>query len=380
MSDAAAASVSWDGLRVVLVHDWLTGMRGGEKVLESLCRIFPGADLLTLVHVRGSVSPLIERRRIRTSFVQYLPGAGRFYRNYLPLFPAAIEGFDLDDVDFVVSTSHCAAKSVVPTGRAAHLCYCHSPMRYAWDQFDHYFGPERVGRLRSALVRPVMAQLARWDRATASRVTRFVANSAHVAGRIGRYYNREASVLHPPVDTGFFTPAAVHPEPYFLVVSALVPYKRIDVAIDAATRAGVPLRIVGTGPDLARLRARGGRDVQFLGALDNDALRAQYQGARALVLPAVEDFGIAPVEAMACGRPVIALGEGGATETVVPGVTGWLVAEQTPDAFASAMRDATTQTLDREAIVAHAAGFSTPRFEAAFRSIAAEVLTGPASC
>jgi len=380
MPETAAADAPWTGRRVVLVHDWLTGMRGGEKVLESVCRIFPDADLLTLVHVRGSVSPLIERRRVRTSVVQRLPGAARWYRHYLPLFPTAIEGFDLDDVDFVVSTSHCAAKSVVATGRARHLCYCHSPMRYAWDQFDHYFGPARVGRAGSALLRPVLAKLARWDRATAPRVTRFVANSRHVAGRIGRYYNREASVLHPPVDTGFFTPSAADPEPYFLVVSALVPYKRIDVAIDAARSAGVPLRVVGTGPDLARLRARAGATAEFLGGLDNDALRAQYRGARALVLPAVEDFGIAPVESMACGRPVIAFGEGGATETVVPGTTGWLVAEQTPAAFAAAMRVAATTTCDPHTIAAHAAAFSTPRFESAFRAIAAETLTAPIAC
>ena len=375
-----AADPPWTGRRVVLVHDWLTGMRGGEKVLESVCRIFPDADLLTLVHVRGSVSPLIEQRRVRTSIIQRMPGAGKWYRHYLPLFPAAIEGFDLDDVDFVVSTSHCAAKSVVATGRARHLCYCHSPMRYAWDQFDHYFGPERVGRTGSALLRPVLAKLARWDRATAPRVTRFVANSRHVAGRIGRYYNRQATVLHPPVDTGFFAPWAADPEPYFLVVSALVPYKRIDVAIDAARLAGVPLRVVGSGPDLARLRARAGASAQFLGNLDNDGLRTQYRGARALVLPAVEDFGIAPVEAMACGRPVIALGEGGATETVVPGVTGWLVAEQTAAAFADAMRAAAAATVDPHAIAAHAAAFSTPRFESAFRAIAAETLTAPIAC
>ncbi len=172
--------------RVVLVHDWLTGMRGGEKVLESFCRIFPDADLLTLVHVRGAVSPAIEQRRIRTSFVQRFPAPARLYRHYLPFYPSAVECFDLDDVDLVVSTSHCAAKAVVPTGRAVHICYCHSPMRYAWDQFDAYFGRERLGTVGHALARPVMAWLARWDRATAHRVNHFVANSRFVAGRIAR--------------------------------------------------------------------------------------------------------------------------------------------------------------------------------------------------
>src|SRR5262245_65075668 len=231
-------------------------MRGGEKVLESLCRIFPQAELLTLVHKRGSVSPLITDRHIRTSPIQWLPRATERYRHYLPLFPTAIELFDVDDADLIVSTSHCAAKSIVPTGRARHLCYCHSPMRYAWDQFDSYFGPQRVGPLASALYRPVLAWLARWDAATANRVHAFVANSRYVADRIGRYYNRPASVLHPPVDTGFFTPgtapaagrSAGQVEPYFLIVSALVPYKRIEVAIAAARQLHAPLKIVGQGP------------------------------------------------------------------------------------------------------------------------------------
>lgn len=184
--------------RVVIVHDWLTGMRGGEKVLESICRLVPSADLLTLVHVRGAVSATIERRTVRTSFIQCLPAAATHYRQYLPLFPTAIECFDLDDVDLVVSTSHCAAKAVVPTGRARHVCYCHSPMRYAWDQFEHYFGPDRLGTVGSAAARPVLAWLARWDRRTAPRVDRFVANSAFVAGRISRYIIvARRSSIHP---------------------------------------------------------------------------------------------------------------------------------------------------------------------------------------
>ena len=237
---AASADPLLGGRRVVLVHDWLTGTRGGEKVLESLCRLFPGADLVTLVHKKGSVSPLIESRKIRTSIVQRLPRPARLYRHYLPVFPTAIELFDLDDADLVISTSHCAAKAVVPTGRAVHLCYCHSPMRYAWDQFEAYFGAERIGRAANAVARPVLAWLARWDRATASRVNRFLANSHYVAGRIERYYNRHATVLYPPVDTDFFTPGQTPAQAYFLVVSALLPYKRIEVAIAAAAKLRAP--------------------------------------------------------------------------------------------------------------------------------------------
>ena len=364
--------------RVVLVHDWLTGMRGGEKVLESICRIFPDADLCTLVHARGSVSPLIESRRIRTSVLQKLPRSSGRYRELLPLFPAVIELFDLDDADLVVSTSHCAAKSVVRTGRARHLCYCHSPMRYAWDQFDAYFGRDRIGRAGNALARLALAPIARWDRSTAHRVDRYLANSQYVAGRIARYYNRQATVLHPPVDTEFFTPDAAPASPYFLVVSALVPYKRIDVAVDAATRLRVPLEVVGTGPDLARLRARAGDTVTFRGAVGGDELRALYRGARALVLPAEEDFGIAPVEAMACGRPVIAFGRGGAGETVVPGITGVLTGEQSANAFADALTSFEPAAYDSAAIRRHAESFSRARFEAGFAAAVESLRAEPA--
>jgi glycosyltransferase involved in cell wall biosynthesis len=362
------------GRRVVIVHDWLTGMRGGEKVLESLCRLLPGADIATLVHVKGSVSSLIESRNIRTSFVQRLPRPGAFYRHYLPIFPTAIECFDLDDADLIVSTSHCAAKAVVPTGRAVHLCYCHSPMRYAWDQFEAYFGAGRIGRLPSLALRPVLAWLARWDRATAHRVHRFVANSHYVAGRIARYYNRRATVLHPPVDIEYFTPGSEPPDPYFLVVSALVPYKRIELAIQAATRLHAPLKVVGTGPDLARLRAAAGPTVEFLGALEDEALRRVFRKAQAVILPGEEDFGIVPVEAMACGRPVVALARGGARETVVDGVTGVLVEEASPESFADAMMRSTGLQVDTEALRAHAERFSLTRFEAALQTILTETL------
>jgi glycosyltransferase involved in cell wall biosynthesis len=369
---------AWAGLRVALVHDWLTGMRGGEKVLESICRLFPGADLLTLVRARGAVSAAIESHRIRPSIVQRLPRATRWYRQYLPVFPFAVEQFDLDDADLVISTSHCAAKSVVPTGRSRHLCYCHSPMRYGWDQFEWYFGRERLGALGHAAARQALAPLARWDRDTAHRVDRFVANSAHVAGRIARYYNRQATVLHPPVDTAFFTPEDAPPAPYFLVVSALVPYKRIELAIDAARQLNAPLTIAGTGPDEARLRARAGGTVEFAGAVTDQALRDLYRRALALVLPGEEDFGIAPVEAMACGRPVVALGRGGATETVRHGVTGWLVDEARPDALAAAMRTAQTTPLDPGAVRAHAEQFSVARFESAFAGAVTSLLAEPA--
>jgi glycosyltransferase involved in cell wall biosynthesis len=253
-------------------------------------------------------------------------------------------------------------------------------MRYAWDQFDAYFGAERLGRAGSAAARLAMAPLARWDRATAHRVHRYVANSRYVAGRIARYYNRESTVLHPPVDTEFFTPDGVPPGSNFLVVSALVPYKRLDVAIDAATRLGVPLTVAGDGPDLTRLRARSGANVEFVGAVEMDALRELYRRAKAVILPGEEDFGIVPVEAMACGRPVIALGRGGALDTIVDGRTGLLVDTMTADAFAGAMTRLDTMEFDSAATRSHAEQFGIARFERLFAKIVEETMRQPAAC
>jgi glycosyltransferase involved in cell wall biosynthesis len=348
--------------RIAFVHDWLTGMRGGEKVLEALCERYPQAELFTLVHVRGSVSPTIERLRPHTSFVQHLPLVRRFYRHYLPLFPTAIEQFSFDRFDLVVSLSHCCAKSIVHPAQVQHLCYCLTPMRYAWDQFDAYFGPARVGRLGSAVMRPVMARLARWDRDTANRVDRYVAISHYVAGRIRRYYNRVPTVIYPPVDTEYFHPDAAGPSGFALVVSALVPYKRIDLAIAACHLAGVPLKIAGDGPERGALERAAGADVEFLGRRSNEEIRELYRRAAVTLLPGEEDFGIVPLEAQACGRPVVALARGGAVETVVPGETGILVSEAAPEAFADGITQALGRQFDTGAIRRHAEGFSRARF------------------
>jgi glycosyltransferase involved in cell wall biosynthesis len=360
-------------VRLALVHDWLTGMRGGETALEVLCERFPSATLFTLVHVPGSVSPAIERLRPRTSFIQRLPFVARHYRYYLPLFPTAIEQFDFDDFDVVVSLSHCCAKSIVPPGRVRHLCYCLTPVRYAWDQFDAYFGPDRIGAVASRAMRPMMARLARWDRATAGRVDRYVAISHYVAGRIGRYYNREATVVYPPVDTEFFRPGPEAPARSALVVSALVPYKRIEIAIEACQLADVPLTIVGDGPDRVRLerlsgllssrlsgRSAGG--VTFVGRAPDDEVRSLYRRSAVTLLPGEEDFGIAPLEAQACGRPVVALGRGGACESVIEGRTGTLVDELSPAAFAAAIERTIARRFDETAIRTHAERFSRARF------------------
>jgi glycosyltransferase involved in cell wall biosynthesis len=365
-------------VKAALVHDWLTGMRGGEKVLEVLCELLPDADLLTLVHVPGRVSATIASHRIRPSLIQRLPLVDQLYRHYLPLFPFAVEQFDLDDVDLVVSSSHCAAKSVVPRPGARHLCYCFTPMRYAWDQFDHYFGPARVGARTSALLRPALSAMARWDRRTAGRVDRYVAISHYVAGRIRRYYNRESDVVYPPVDTEFFQPDGRVPEGYLLIVSALVPYKRIDLAIDAARLTGLPLRIVGEGPERERLQAHGvDAPVEWLGYQTDEDIRDLYRGAMAVVLPGEEDFGIVPVEAQACGRPVVALARGGALETVRDGVTGVLVHEPTAEAFAGAIRSLPGRWFNADVIRSHAEGFSRERFARQMGAMIDETAAAP---
>ena len=355
--------------RVAIVHDWLTGMRGGEKVLEAICALYPDATLFTLVRVPGTVSETIERRRLRTSFVQRFPNAGKWYRHYLPLYPVAVEMFDLDGYDLILSSSHCAVKSVIKRGDATHVCYCHSPMRYAWDQFDAYFGPAQVGRWPNRALRHVMAGLARWDAATAGRVDGFVANSHYVAGRIGRYYNRRSTVVYPPVDTDFYRPdpGQTASGSGALVVSALVPYKRIDVAIEAARLTRTPLRIVGQGPEEGRLRALAqGAPVEFLGWRTDIEIRDLYRTAAAVLLPGTEDFGIVPVEAQACGTPVVAYAEGGARETVVDGVTGVLVADRAPAAFAAGLQRVLDTPHERPAIRANAERFSIGAFKAGF--------------
>jgi glycosyltransferase involved in cell wall biosynthesis len=290
----------------------------------------------------------------------------RYYRYCLPLFPTVVELFDLDAYDLVVSSSHCAVKSAVATGRGRHLCYCHSPVRYAWDQFDAYFGRRRLGAA-SVVLRAAMRRLARWDAATSSRVDRYLANSQYVAGRIRRYYNRRAAVVHPPVDTDFFHPGAdTRDGRGAVIVSALVPYKRLGIAVDACRDAGLPLTIIGQGPERARLERHAGGQVTFLGAVSDEVVRDHYRRAEVVLLPGEEDFGLVPLEAHACGTPVVALARGGALETVVDGVTGILVREPGAPAFSAALARLPALAVDRAALREHALQFSRDRFVEAF--------------
>jgi glycosyltransferase involved in cell wall biosynthesis len=307
-----------DDLRIALIHDWLTGMRGGEKCLEVACRRWPQASLYTLLHRPTSVAAVIENRPVHVSWLQGFPQVHRYYRYLLPLMPAASKSWKLPPCDLVLSFSHCAAKAVRPPCDAVHVCYCFTPMRYAWHLRSAYFGSKQRHRAFSLATRHLLEWLRRWDRQTADRVDHFIAISRTVQCRIEECYNRRSIVIYPPVDTDFYCPARIRREDYYLVVSAFAPYKRLELAIEACNRLKRKLVVIGMGQAEARLRASAGPTIHFLGWQSNEVIRDHFRRCRALLFPGEEDFGIVPVEAQACGTPVIAFGKGGATETVIP--------------------------------------------------------------
>jgi glycosyltransferase involved in cell wall biosynthesis len=361
--------VSFDtGRRVAVVHDWLTGMRGGEMVLEQILEVVPGAEIFTLFHFPGTVSAAIESRPIRTSYLQRAPAMRRFYRWYLPFFPRAIESFDLTGYDLVISSSHCVAKGVIAAPGAEHVCYCHTPVRYAWDQEEAYFPQRRgpLGRIRSA----VLARLRRWDVATANRPGRILANSRFVADRIHRYWRRESTVLHPPVDTEFFTPGEGESGRYALAVSAPAPYKRIDLAARACATAGLELRVVGIAADAPVARAVR-EPVSWLGRVDRERLRQLYRGAVAFVQPGVEDFGISTVEALACGTPVAAAGAGGVLDIVADEGLGVLYSPDEPTGLSGALDKIQKNRFNKMKLYSQAETFSSARFRKRLEAVLA---------
>jgi glycosyltransferase involved in cell wall biosynthesis len=362
-------------MRVALVHDWLTGTRGGEKVLLELALLFPDAPIFTLFHFPGRVPREIERHEIRTTFLQRLTSQESNYRRLLPLFFAAAETWDFTGFDLVLSSSHCVAKNARKARGATHVCYCHTPVRYLHDQFDEYLRT-RPAHIRAA-ARLARAPLAAWDIAVAPRVDAFIANSENVRERIARLYGREARVVFPPVDTGFYTPPpAGAPRTGFLIVSALAPYKRLEDAIDVANARRLPLTIAGFGPEASRLRRRAGETVRFVDTPSDETLRDLFRRTEAFLMPGEEDFGIAPVEAQACGTPVIALGRGGARETVLDGETGVLFAEPGTEALAAAIDRFHGLRFNADAITRQAHRFSRPRFRAQLVAALSGVLDG----
>jgi glycosyltransferase involved in cell wall biosynthesis len=356
-------------------------MRGGEKCLEVLCEHWPLAPLLTLFHVRGAVSSSIERRTIQTSVLQRLPKVERYYRQLLPIMPWAASTWRVPDCDLVVSTSHCVAKSVRVPASVPHICYCFTPMRYVWHLRDAYFGANPLGKLKAAVLDPVLKHLRAWDRRSAVGVTHFIAISRTVRKRIRECYGRDSTVIYPPADTDFYCPGHGTRENYYLAVSAFAPYKRLDLAITACSKLGRQLVLIGTGQDEKRLRSLGGSGVTFLGRQPDEEVRRHMRRCRALLFPGEEDFGIAPVEAMACGTPVIAYGRGGASETVIPlaGSTGhearyceeptglWFE-EQTSDCLIAALQEFESRSGDFSPEVARkqALGFNRERFKNEF--------------
>jgi glycosyltransferase involved in cell wall biosynthesis len=356
-------------MRVALVHDWLVGMRGGEKCLEVFCELYPGADLYTLIYAAEKVSPTIRRMKVHASWLNRLPMIENHYRYLLWLFPQAVEAFDLSDYDLIISSSHCVAKGIFPH-RALHLSYVHAPMRYIWDKYGDYFGRNAafIARFGMSLWR---RYLQRWDIGSCHRVDCFLANSRNIAVKIEQLYGRESTVIYPPVDMEKFH-LRDEIQPYYLIVSALVPYKRIDLAIDAFNAIKLPLKIAGDGPLRRFLQRRARSNIEFLSFVDDATLSELYSRCQALIFPGEEDFGIVPLEVQASGRPVIAYGKGGALETVLPlgnelgPPTGIFFQEQTVESLMAAVRafEQNRQKFVPTGIRQQACRFSRDRFKA----------------
>lgn len=348
-------------MKVVLVHDWLTGMRGGEKVLEKICEIYSDAPLYTMIHISGCVSSAIESRPIYKSLLQYIPCGIKFYRHFLPIMPLLAKGINLKKYDMIISTSHCVAKNIKPSKSGMHICYCHTPMRYIWDMFDDYFSPKKSlpVYLLMQFLRPCLRYI---DVLTSKNVTYFIANSKTTAERIRKYYNREAEVIYPPVDTGYYTVSNIEREEFYLIVSSLVPYKKVELAVNAFNANGKKLKIIGFGPELKYLKRIAKSNIEFLKKVSNDEIRDNYRRCKALIFPGKEDFGIVPVEAMACGAPVITYGEGGATETVIDGKTGVYFMHQTVDYLNEAINRFEAMKFDEKIIRNHSEKFSEKIF------------------
>ncbi|CAM5765477.1 glycosyl transferase [Labrys miyagiensis] len=348
-------------MRIAIVHYWFVGMRGGEKVIEALCELYPQADIFTHVYRPDAVSPTIRRHKVTTSFINSLPAAHKLYKNYLPLMPLALENLDLRGYDLVISSESGPTKGIVPPAEATHICYCHSPMRYVWNMFHDY--RERSGLLKRLVMPPIAHYIRNWDAVSATRVDHFVANSKTVSRRIQSYYRRDSDVIFPPVDTTDFQAVdASELGDYYLMVGELVSYKRPDLAVEAFNRTGRKLVIIGGGEMLPKIKAMAGPTVTVLGPQPFSALRHHYARGKALIFPGEEDFGIVPVEAMASGRPVIAFGRGGATETVIADRTGVFFETQSVEAIIEAVERLEKMDIDPVAISAHAQTFGKAVF------------------
>ncbi|WP_254443420.1 glycosyltransferase [Ruegeria arenilitoris] len=369
-----SANADFSGLRVAIVHYWLVGMRGGEKVIESLLDLFPNAVIVTHVYDPDKVSDKIRKQDVRETFISKLPGARKHYQKYLPLMPLALELVDMTEFDVIISSESGPAKGIIPRPDAVHLCYCHSPMRYIWDHYHIYRAS--AGRLAKLMMPLVAHKMRIWDVSSAARVDRFVANSGFIAQRISKYYRRDANVIFPPVEVAEFS-VSEDVGDHYLLAGEMVSYKRADLAVDAFNASGRKLVIVGDGEMRAELEQKAKSNITFLGRVPFAELKRQFATCKALVFPGEEDFGIIPVEVMASGRPVVAYGRGGALDTVLPGVSGVHFHEQTVEALNAAI-----DTLEADValvnspkkIQAHAARFDQQVFKAQIAELVAQEL------
>lgn len=354
-------------MRVGIVHDYLAQSGGAERVVEALHPVWPDAPIFTSVYDRENTLPCFKEMDVRTTFLQKWARRGLLHKLALPWYPLAFESFDLSGYDLVVSSASSFAKGVITGPETCHVCYCHTPARFAW-RFHEYMAQGGYNPVMRRLMSVVIHHLRTWDyNAAHSRVDHFVANSYNVAKRIRKYYNRASTVIHPPVRTERFTPTETPNSDYFLVVSRFLSYKRIDLAIQACNLLNVPLKVVGSGPDEKRLRGMAGAKTQFLGRLPDTDVIALMANCRAFLFPGEEDFGITPVEAMAAGRPVVAYGAGGALETVIPGETGLFFSEPTPESLAQSLREMDDFVVDASRIRRHAEAFDTRLFQSKMR-------------
>ncbi len=365
-------------MKVAIIHYWLVGMRGGEKVLEALCEMYPQADIFTHVYVPEMVSDRIRQHNIIPTFINSLPRAARMYKTYLPLMPLALEQLDLRGYDLIISSKSGPAKGIIAPPDALHVCYCHTPMRYIWNMYHIY--RDSAGRVARLVMPPLTHYLRMWDVTSAARVDSFIANSATVARRIHRYYGANSVVIHPPVDTDAFSIVAPSElDDYYLMAGELVSYKRPDLAVAAFNEMKLKLVVIGGGDMLDEIRRLAGPTVTVLGSQPFDVLKQHYARCRALIFPGEEDFGMVPVEAMASGRPVVAFGQGGATETVAKGLSGVFFAEQTVGAISSAVRSLAAIEIDPKKIAAHASQFGRDQFFQKMRAHIDGLLAGKAS-
>ncbi len=359
--------------KLALVHYWLTGMRGGEKVVQSICNVFSGIDIYTLVYNKEKVSEEINRHRIQTSFIQKMPFSKSKYQSYLPFMPIAVEQFDMSAYDIVISSESGIAKGVVTKPETCHICYVHSPMRYLWNMYFDYLNNEKMGVFKKTFIKIYFNYLRLWDYASAARVDYFVCNSHNVRKRIKKYYRRDAAVIYPPVDIDRFH-FIEKKQDYYLVVSQLVSYKRIDIAVEAFNMLGKPLVIIGEGPELKRLKKMAGKNITFLGWQPFESIVGHYSNAKAFIFPGEEDFGITPVEAQASGTPVIGFGSGGLLETVIDGQTGLLFKKQDAVSLIEAVKhfESGDISLDPQIIRQNAKKFAREVFEKRFADFVVE--------